>query len=100
MASGSCAPRTTTTSPPRRHLLFPSQIRKFDLQTGRHVSGQIRPPKEGGALLALIKGRAVNFEAPDQARDKLFFETSQPLYPLERIKLETERRTCRPCDVI
>ena len=68
----------------------PSQIRKFDLQTGDTVSGQIRPPKEGERYFALIKVEAVNFEAPDQAREKLFFENLTPLYPLERIKLETE----------
>ncbi len=68
----------------------PSQIRKFDLQTGDTVSGQIRPPKEGERYFALIKVEAVNFEAPDQAREKLFFENLTPLYPLQRIKLETE----------
>ena len=70
----------------------PSQIRKFDLQTGDTVSGQIRPPKEGERYFALIKVEAVNFEAPDQAREKLFFENLTPLYPLERVKLETEAR--------
>ncbi len=68
----------------------PSQIRKFDLQTGDTVSGQIRPPKEGERYFALIKVEAVNFEAPDQAREKLFFENLTPLYPLERVKLETD----------
>ena len=68
----------------------PSQIRKFDLQTGDTVSGQIRPPKEGERYFALIKVEAVNFESPEQARDKLFFENLTPLYPLERIKLETD----------
>jgi transcription termination factor Rho len=67
----------------------PSQIRKFDLQTGDTVSGQIRPPKEGERYFALIKVEAVNFEAPDQARDKLFFENLTPLYPQERLRLET-----------
>ena len=67
----------------------PSQIRKFDLQTGDTVSGQIRPPKEGERYFALIKVEAVNFEAPEQARDKLFFENLTPLYPLEQITLET-----------
>ncbi len=67
----------------------PSQIRRFDLQTGDTVSGQIRQPKEGERYFALIKVEAVNFEAPDQARDKLFFENLTPLYPQERIKLET-----------
>ena len=67
----------------------PSQIRKFDLQTGDTVSGQIRSPKEGERYFALIKVEAVNFEAPDQARDKLFFENLTPLYPQERFQLET-----------
>jgi transcription termination factor Rho len=67
----------------------PSQIRKFDLHTGDTVSGQIRPPKEGERYFALIKVEAVNFEAPDQAREKLFFENLTPLYPQTAIKLET-----------
>jgi transcription termination factor Rho len=67
----------------------PSQIRKFDLQTGDTVSGQIRPPKEGERYFALIKVEAVNFEAPDRAREKLFFENLTPLYPQERLRLET-----------
>jgi transcription termination factor Rho len=67
----------------------PSQIRKFDLHTGDTVSGQIRPPKEGERYFALIKVEAVNFEAPDQAREKLFFENLTPLYPQTAIRLET-----------
>jgi transcription termination factor Rho len=67
----------------------PSQIRKFDLHTGDTVSGVIRPPKEGERYLALIKVEAVNFEPPELARDKVFFENLTPLYPQERIKLET-----------
>ena len=67
----------------------PSQIRKFDLQTGDTVSGQIRPPKEGERYFALIKVEAVNFESPDAARDKLFFENLTPLYPQEHLRLET-----------
>ena len=68
----------------------PSQIRKFDLQTGDTVSGQIRPPKEGERYFALIKVEAVNFEPPEQARDKIFFENLTPLYPQERLRLESE----------
>ena len=66
----------------------PSQIRKFDLQTGDTVSGQVRPPKDGERYFALIKVEAVNFESPEQARNKLFFENLTPLYPEERIRLE------------
>ena len=68
----------------------PSQIRKFDLHTGDTVSGQIRPPKEGERYFALIKVEAVNFEPPDRAREKVFFENLTPLYPQERMKLETD----------
>jgi transcription termination factor Rho len=67
----------------------PSQIRKFDLQTGDTVSGQVRPPKDGERYFALIKVEAVNFESPEQARNKLFFENLTPLYPQERLRLET-----------
>ena len=69
--------------------ISPSQIRKFDLQTGDTVSGQIRSPKEGERYFALIKVEAVNFEAPDRAREKLFFENLTPLYPQEKLTLET-----------
>ena len=67
----------------------PSQIRKFDLHTGDTVSGQIRPPKEGERYFSLVKVEAVNFEAPDRAREKVFFENLTPLYPQEAIRLET-----------
>jgi transcription termination factor Rho len=67
----------------------PAQIRRFDLQTGDTVSGQIRPPKEGERYFALVKVEAVNFEAPEHAREKLFFENLTPLYPQEAFRLET-----------
>ena len=62
----------------------PSQIRKFDLHTGDTVSGQIRPPKDGERYFALIKVEAVNFEPPERAREKVFFENLTPLYPQNR----------------
>ncbi|MBA3948360.1 MAG: transcription termination factor Rho [Acidobacteria bacterium] len=67
----------------------PSQIRKFDLHTGDTVSGQIRAPKDGERYFALIKVEAVNFEPPDRTRERVFFENLTPLYPQDRIKLET-----------
>ncbi|HEX5475221.1 MAG TPA: transcription termination factor Rho [Vicinamibacterales bacterium] len=67
----------------------PSQIRKFDLQTGDTVSGQIRQPKEGERYFALIKVEAVNFEPPSRTHDRVFFENLTPLYPQERLRLET-----------
>jgi transcription termination factor Rho len=69
----------------------PSQIRRFDLRTGDTVSGQIRPPKEGERYFALIKVDAINFEPPEEARNKIFFDNLTPLYPDGRFKLETTR---------
>jgi transcription termination factor Rho len=67
----------------------PSQIRRFNLRTGDTVSGQIRPPKEGERYFALLKVAEVNFENPSVARDKTLFDNLTPLYPEERIVLET-----------
>jgi len=66
----------------------PSQIRRFDLHTGDTISGQIRPPREGERYFSLVKVEAVNFEAPDRAREKVFFENLTPLYPQEMIRQE------------
>jgi transcription termination factor Rho len=69
----------------------PSQIRKFDLKTGDTISGQVRPPHEGEKYFALVKIEAVNFESPEEARNKILFDNLTPLYPQERLKLETAR---------
>src|SRR4029453_5379802 len=80
----------------------PSQIRKFDLRPGDTVSGQIRPPKEGERYFALIKVEAINFESPDQAREKVFFDNLTPLYPEEQLKMETlsENLSARVIDLV
>jgi len=70
--------------------ISPSQIRKFDLRTGDTVSGQVRPPKEGERYFALLKVQAVNFENPEEAKDKVLFDNLTPLYPNERYLLETK----------
>jgi transcription termination factor Rho len=69
----------------------PSQIRKFDLKTGDTISGQVRPPHEGEKYFALVKIEAVNFESPDEARNKILFDNLTPLYPQERLKLASVR---------
>src|SRR5258708_20788522 len=69
----------------------PSQIRKFDIRTGDTISGQVRPPKDGEHYFALVKVEAVNFEGPDAARNKVFFDNLTPLYPNEWLRLETTR---------
>lgn len=68
----------------------PSQIRRFDLKTGDSVGGHIRPPKEGEKYFALLKVEAVNFEDPENCKEKIFFDNLTPLYPKDRIILETE----------
>jgi transcription termination factor Rho len=67
----------------------PSQIRKFDLHTGDTVSGVIRPPKDGERYFALIKVEAINFEPPEKTKEKIFFENLTPLYPQQKLNLET-----------
>ena len=67
----------------------PSQIRRFDLKTGDSVGGHIRPPKEGEKYFALLKVEAVNFENPENCKEKIFFDNLTPLYPKDRIIVET-----------
>ena len=69
----------------------PSQIRKFDLKTGDSISGNVRPPHEGEKYFALVKIEAINFESPEETRNKILFDNLTPLYPQERIKMETVR---------
>jgi len=78
----------------------PSQIRRFDLRTGDTVSGQVRPPKEGERYFALIKVEAVNFEHPDVAREKILFDNLTPLYPQNRVRLESPNMSSRVLDLI
>ncbi|RMG46314.1 MAG: transcription termination factor Rho [Acidobacteria bacterium] len=67
----------------------PSQIRKFDLRTGDIVSGEVRPPKNGERYFALIKVKAINYEPPEVHREKVLFDDLTPLYPNERLRMET-----------
>jgi transcription termination factor Rho len=68
----------------------PSQIRRFNLRTGDTTSGQIRSPKDNERYFALLKVESVNFEDPEVSRDKILFDNLTPLYPNERIQLETD----------
>ncbi len=68
----------------------PSQIRRFNLRTGDTVSGEVRPPKEGEKYFALLKVDNVNFENPEAAKDKILFDNLTPLYPEEKLKLESD----------
>jgi transcription termination factor Rho len=68
--------------------ISPSQIRRFNMKTGDTISGEVRPPKEGEKYFALLKVDTVNFESPEQARDKILFDNLTPLYPQEKLNLE------------
>jgi transcription termination factor Rho len=80
----------------------PSQIRRFDLQTGDTVSGQIRPPREGERYFALVKVDGVNFEPPERKSGRIFFENLTPLYPQKKLVLETtaENLSARVLDLL
>ncbi len=69
--------------------ISPSQIKRFGLRTGDTVTGQIRPPKDNERFFALLRVEAVNFETPEKARQRKFFDTLTPLYPNQRLDLET-----------
>jgi len=75
---------------PEDIYVSPSQIRKFDLQTGDTVSGEIRPPKEKERYFALLRVDSINLEEPQKAKEKIFFDNLTPLFPDERLQLETE----------
>jgi transcription termination factor Rho len=70
--------------------ISPSQIRRFNLRTGDTVSGQIRPPKDTERYFALLKVEQVNHEDPEISREKILFDNLTPLYPDERVVLETK----------
>ncbi|MCP4724567.1 MAG: transcription termination factor Rho [bacterium] len=70
--------------------ISPSQIKRFGLRTGDTVSGQIRPPKDNERFFALLRVEAVNFENPEEAKEKVLFDNLTPIYPLERFILENE----------
>ncbi|HEB67280.1 MAG TPA: transcription termination factor Rho, partial [Gammaproteobacteria bacterium] len=83
----------------------PSQIRRFNLRTGDTVSGKIRPPKDSERYFALLKVNEINFEPPENAKNKVLFENLTPLHPTERLKLEigngsTEDVTTRVIDLV
>ena len=67
----------------------PSQIRRFNLRVGDTVSGQIRPPKDSERYFALLKVETINLESPEKARDKVLFDNLTPLYPMQKLELET-----------
>ncbi len=83
----------------------PSQIRRFNLRTGDNIAGKIRPPKEGERYFALLKVNQINFDKPENSRNKILFENLTPLFPQERLVLEmgtgsTEDLTGRIIDLV
>jgi transcription termination factor Rho len=87
---------------PEDIYVSPSQIRRFDLQTGDVIYGQIRPPKEKERFFALLKVDRVGHTDPDQAKDKTHFDNLTPLFPNRRFILETtpEELSSRVLDLV
>ena len=82
----------------------PSQIRRFNLQTGDKIEGKIRPPKEGERYFALLKVDQVNDDKPEVSRSKILFENLTPLHANSRLRMErgngsTEDLTARILDL-
>ncbi|MCL5042696.1 MAG: transcription termination factor Rho [Gammaproteobacteria bacterium] len=82
----------------------PSQIRRFNLRTGDSISGKIRPPKDGERYFALLKVDSINFDKPENTKNKILFENLTPLFPDERLVMEagngsTEDLTARIIDL-
>jgi transcription termination factor Rho len=71
----------------------PSQIRRFALRTGDTINGLIRPPKDSERYFALLKVETINFQPPEEAKNKILFENLTPLHPDERMRLEQENGT-------
>lgn len=67
----------------------PSQIRKFELRTGDRISGQVRSPKDNERFFALLKVEGVNGFMPDESIKRIHFDALTPLYPTQKLKLET-----------
>jgi transcription termination factor Rho len=83
----------------------PSQIRRFSLRTGDTISGKIRPPKDSERYFALLKVDQINFDKPENTKNKILFENFTPLFPNEQLVLEigngsTEDITARTIDLI
>ncbi|SDT89448.1 transcription termination factor Rho [Halopseudomonas salegens] len=82
----------------------PSQIRRFNLRTGDSISGKIRPPKDGERYFALLKVDSINFDRPENTKNKILFENLTPLFPDDRLVMEagngsTEDLTARIIDL-
>ncbi|NVK43848.1 MAG: transcription termination factor Rho [Oceanospirillaceae bacterium] len=83
----------------------PSQIRRFNLRTGDTISGKIRPPKDGERYFALLKVNEINYDKPENAKNKILFENLTPLFPQQRLRMEigngsTEDLTARVIDLV
>lgn len=83
----------------------PSQIRRFNLRTGDMVSGKIRPPKEAERYFALLQVEEINFDKPENAKNKILFENLTPLFPNHRLVMQrgngsTEDITARVIDLV
>ena len=83
------SPESNYLAGPADIYVSPSQVRRFGLRTGDTVEGQIRSPKEGERYFALLKVNSINFDPPENSRHRVTFDNLTPLYPDEKISLES-----------
>lgn len=84
------SPESNYLAGPDDIYVSPNQVRRFGLRTGDTVEGEIRSPKDGERYFALVKVNKINFEDPENIRQRINFDNLTPLYPDERLKLEID----------
>ena len=89
------SPESNYLAGPADIYVSPSQVRRFGLRTGDTVEGQIRSPKEGERYFALLKVNQINFDPPENSRHRVTFDNLTPLYPDEKISLESADPTSK-----
>ncbi len=99
------SPQANYLAGPDDIYVSPNQVRKFGLRTGDTVEGEIRAPKDGERYFALIRLIAVNFDDPDAVRHRVNFDNLTPLYPDEKLSLDTldptvKDKSARVIDII
>ena len=88
------SPESNYLAGPDDIYVSPNQIKRFGMRTGDTISGQVRSPKSGERYFALLKVNHINFESPERIKHKIRFENLTPLYPEEKLHLESTNKAC------
>ena len=89
------APEANYLAGPDDIYVSPKLIRKFGLRTGDTVSGEIKSPRNDERYFALVSPSSINFETPEQAKNKVHFDNLTPLYPDDRMIMELDDPTVK-----